>query len=290
MNLLIDKRDQEHSFEENDMQDALLAGLNADEQQDEIRTNTLAPAAKRKSPLGIILTAILVLAAAVVIVYYGFFKKSIQLPLLSKQDNGRQLKEEASPTSAEQSGEISSSTGETASQNANLTSCIRMAPRIMNELARSVGNGASIEALFFDEGSFSVELKAADAASVYRTVASGLGADITLTSSEPKSGQNALIAGTFVSQPTKSGATLSNIDLEVLLRDMAEETGLQVTSLTISNAGQGQTVFLRLAGTFDRCQLYLKRLSQQSFSITVSKLLLMPGQDGKYAFILRFYL
>jgi len=287
MNLLIDKRDQEHSFEENDMQDALFAGLNADVQHDESRTSTLIPPAKRKGSIGIILSAVLVLAVAMVIVYYGFYKKSIQIPLLSKQDNGRQVKEEAPPESAE---EVAASAEGTTAQNENLTSCIRMAPIIMDELAKVVTNDVGIEALFFDEGSFSAELKAPDAAGVYRSIAAALGPDITLTSSEPKAGQNALIAGTFVSQPAKSGATYSNVDLEVLLRDISDGIGSQVMSLTISNAAQGQTVFLRLSGTFDMCRQYLKQLSRQDFSITVSKLLLMPGQGGNYAFILRFYL
>lgn len=290
MNLLIDKRDQEHAVEENDMQDALFAGLNADGKQDEVRAKPFVPPAKRKSSLGFILAAILVLAAAAVIVYYGFYRKGVQLPLSSKQDNGRQQQEEASPETAEQAESIATPSEGTATQNEQFTSCIRTAPVIMAELAKAVNNGAGIQALFFDEGSFSAELKSPDAAALYQSIAGSLGPDIKLTSSQPKAGQNALIAGTFVSRPEKSGVALSNVDLEVLLRDMADEIGAQVMSLTISNVSQGQAVFLRLSGSFDLCRQYLQQLSQQKFSVTVSKLLLMPGQNGNYAFILKFYL
>ncbi len=292
MNLLVDKREQELPAEDKQMQDAFMAGLNAEEEPFEVDKKSISTHSKSKSPLGVILVAVLVFIAAFVVVYFGYYKNKVQAPGSTTEiarEGGSQTADAADVASADETATVD----EGAAVAANQTSCIIVASDVMKEIAGVLANGARIEAMFFDEGSFSAEISApsgSEAVNIYNTIKNNLGSEITLTSSQPLSGRNALIAGTFNSTPNRTGSEISNIDLEMKLRDIADEVGAVVSSLNISNAAQGQTVFLKLSGTFDACQQFLQRLSQQNLSITVSKLLLMPGQNGNYAFILRFYL
>ena len=294
MNLRIDKREQEHPVDDHGMQNGLLDSLNEDrEQQRDFPVSKFAPA--KKGVLGPIIAAVLVFAAALVIVYYGFYKKSIRLPFLSGPKSTEQTAAVESLTADEDNVVDSTvlTTSENSRDSGKQRSCIQIAPEIMNSIAGILGPEVRLNALFFDEGSFSAEINApgtAEATTIYNSLSNSLSSDITLTSSPPRTGQNALLAGVFVSNPNSGAGAISSVELEQKLRDIAEESLAIVASVNISSSAQGQTVFLKLDGTFDDSRQFLQRLSQLNLGITVSKLLLMPGQNNDYSFVLRFYL
>ena len=294
MNLLNDKREQELSVNDNSMQNALFESLNNESQEPTSFPQPKQTRAK-KSLLGPILAAILVFVAAFVIVYYGFYKKSFRIPSFSKPESTEQSSDSTASVNEDDNTDDPESVASTDHVVSSVAakSCIQIAPEIMNSVAAVLGPNKIINALFFDEGSFSAEISAsstAEAATIYRTMESSLGEEITLTSSAPQVGQYALIAGTFASSPTSGKSTISSVDLEEKLRELAEDSAAMVASVNISTTAQGQSVFLKLDGSFDACRQFLQRLARQNLSLTVSKLLLMPGQNDKYAFVLRFYL
>ena len=295
MNLLVDKREQEFSFEDAKEQSSLMESLNQDREPGAEFDKPKSPASK-KSLLGPILTTILIFAAAFVVVYFGFYKKSVKWPLFPKNESAEQtsLEQKTQDEGSDVADNAQESTSQPGGEEfADSQYCVDIAPGIISVIHSVLSSTVKVNTIFFDEGSFSAELIASnetEAASVYRTMGAALGDKITLTSNEPRSGRSALIAGTFATAARGNATDISSIELEEKLRDMADEAGARVASVTISKSGQDQTVFLKLEGSIGNCQQFLQLLRQQNLAITVSKLLLFPAISGEYTFILRFYL
>lgn len=297
MNLLRDKRDKEKPIDAAD-----FSPVASEEPFPESSPTSEEPRfekkPERKSKLGTLFMALVILVAAVLITYFGFYKPkeggvvSESPPSLSQVDSTDKKVQDGSVT--EESLEQDQIERTTMPMQQDGASSLRLASELLNTLQNAVSGTNRVTAFFLDEGTFSAEIAAGSvdgAKRVYDTIKSNLPANVTLTSSAPVSNSSALVSGSFTPQAASGGAELSADEIEQEIRQIASGATTTVSSLSIEPADDGQNfVVMRIEGSLESCRRFVERLAAKNLTVNVSKLILMPGTSGLYTFVLRFYL
>ena len=277
MNLLVDKREQEQPSKENNLDSSLSKDSH--------------PKKKLKIlPVIVAFVALIVIAGAIVI----FTRFDVLRSPATKGSADSTFIE--SGTEEENAARRRSSEEElTDSESAPMdtgVSCAAFAGRVMQNVEAVLMPGQTVNSLFFDETSFSGEILTSsleEAQTVYSKLAGWFTDGITLTSSQPRSGQTVLLSGTYQAATLEPDVSVSDADIESQLRDVASRVGTSITSLSIDQGSEKTTVFMRQNGSLQECQQFLVNFNQLPYGINVSKIIILPSQDTNYTFVLRFY-
>ncbi len=284
MNLLHDKREQERNQQSGFSEIESESLFN----EDKARQESPSRPAKKRSGISIVAT-LLVLAIAVFIIYFGFYKPK-QAPI---GETGIVSDEVPSETTLEQKPPQQEQGQASAQQSATTTqsSSIAMAATILQRIQESLQAGDVIGTMVFDEGSFSAEITSSsvdNAMSVYDRLVQALPSGVTVTSTQPTAGQNVLVSGTYsVAQVPPAQVD----DLESIVNTIAEQHAVDISSFTMNAQAEGRSfIFLKLNAGLANCQQFLQTLSQQVAGIQVSKLILMPSGNEDFTCVLRFFI
>jgi hypothetical protein len=295
MNLLRDKREDERPV------DAAPDGsLSEDQFQPAGENAAKQPAvkpSKSKNTLSTLLIAATIFIIAILVTYFGFYKpkegnRTVQpnqstALVGSSGDNAAEAASADTETTNASGQQVvvsgSQSTGE---------SSMTTASSVMQTIQNTLGAG-QVAAFFLDDGSFSAEVEAESAAGardIYSSLESSLPVGSQLTSAEP-TGSHALITGSFNASSSSDPTGLAQNDIDQALRQIAGDAGTTVASLNVDAPANEQAfVVMRLSGSFQACQTFVAKLSQKSWNISISKMILMPAPGGGFTLVLRFYM
>jgi hypothetical protein len=167
---------------------------------------------------------------------------------------------------------------------------IGLAAKIVAILNNIVKENGRIGSVFIDEGSFSAEISSESlesAQSTYDALLKSMPPEVTATSPAPTVKSNILFAGTFNAVAGAVVAEQPNgADLENRMRSWAQQCSLNMETMSTSTQMPRQ-LFVKMSGTLSGCQAFLELLAKENLKVTVSKIILMPGQAGEYTFVLR---
>lgn len=297
MNLLKDKREQERIGEFQDFPnfppDSLEQGVSAQSPVNKDKNWRLS------SLLTPILTAVVILGLAAAGYYFGIYKpkQSTELPKQVVTVNEiRPPAETLTPSekpaeTTEQSAPIEQPVPEDKPVVVETPqTSLGMAAKILTTLNNVVKESDRIGSVFMDEGSFSAEVTSAShesATSIYAVLLNSIPAGCAVTSSPPAAGTGILLSGTFnAAGGSVATEQLSGPDLESKTRSLAQQAGLTLATTTLSVQAPRQ-LFVKMSGALSGCQIFLDILAKENLKVTVSKIILMPGQAGEYTFVLR---
>jgi hypothetical protein len=291
MNLLKDKREQERTGEFQDFPNfplddfnqggSLQAPLNKDKNR------------RRSSFLTPLITVVVILGIAAAGYYFGFYKPK-QRAELPKQvvavDDAKPSVEASPPIEKPTATTEQPAPAEQPVVVETPQTSLGMAAKILAALNNVVKESVRIGSVFMDEGSFSAEVTAGSpesAKSIYDVLLHSIPAGLAITSLPPSAGTGILLSGTFNTAGGGVAAEqLSGADLEGKMRALAQQNGMTLTTATVSTQAPRQ-LFIKMSGAISGCQTFLEMLAKENLKLTVSKIILMPGQAGEYTFVLR---
>lgn len=291
MNLLRDKRDDERPLETTS--EGSLSEDQFQPAEARIKEKPVQKREKSKNTLSTLLIAAAIFIIAILVTYFGFYKQKEggELPgaaTTAEIDSSETIVESGSPAETTASDVTQTQTRQAAPGESSL----KTASDVMQNIQNALGSGR-VTAFFLDDGSFSAEVDAAsvdEATGIYNAVKSALPAHASLTSSAP-TGPNALIAGAFDAGSVSQPSGLSKDEIDSALRQLSNDAGTTVSSLAIdAPAGEQSFIVMRVTGSFEICRIFVEKLSQKSWNVSVSKLILLPGVGDGYTFVLRFYM
>lgn len=292
MNLLQDKREQERQWHDKE-----FSGVSADSTQTETpeQSGLQKPPRSKKSGVGF-LVAIVVIAVAVIIIYFGFYRP--RQPVDSEPSVTEQEMQPEGGTETDQEPALTQGEREPEERQVVVSSqpsSIAMAATILQRTSASLSAGDEIGTMVFDEGSFSAEIVSSsveNAAATYDRLIASLPSEIEINSSRPTAGNNVLVSGTYtIAEQPDAAADVTEETLESTIRTIADQTAATLSSFTMNEQSGGQTfVFVKVNASLEGCQQFLQQLSQEISGMNVSKLIMMPGTAGQFVCVLRFFL
>lgn len=293
MNLLRDKRDDEQpvnaapdgSLSEDQFQEAGPGGAE----------QSVVKQKKSKNTFSTLLIAAAIFIIAILITYFGFYKPKEGSRVADSKTSSAQVDsttDSADAVAISNDSDVSGEQSNNSRAQATGEPSLITASDFMQNIQNALGSGR-VTAFFLDEGTFTTEIDAGSvggATSVYNSIKSALPMHAKLTSSAP-TGAHALISGSFDARSVSDPTGLSKDEIDNELRQMAGDAATTVSSLNVdAPEGEQSFVVMRISGSFDACRVFVDKLSQKDWSVSVSKLILMPGSGDVYTFVLRFYM
>jgi len=242
----------------------------------------------------------IVFLAAIVIVYFGFFRKGKETPATGS------IAEKVVADSSAVAHKVDSSTtehgqakqGQAVSTSTATENSLAGLGDVMSGITHAMPPGTRLNSLFLDDGIFSVEIEGSKQdLEKYRTdLKAQLPASVSLNSSRAISAGKVLISGTFpIVGAAGSIVPPTGPVVQKTLREMASKAGAKVLSLSIGRSlvlreTKRSPVFIKLSGNYSQFKSFYTSLIQKDWNMQVSKIIIMPAVGGRANLVLRFFL
>ncbi|NIA29284.1 MAG: hypothetical protein GWP06_05125 [Actinobacteria bacterium] len=312
MNLLKDLREEDKNTPEKEFHEEPFPAMPGKEENlADTRSNAplTSPAAddeipsyeRRKKRSGLPAAIIgIVFLAAIVIVYFGFFRKGKETPAtgsIAKNvvTDSSAVTHKVDLPSTKHGGEKQERPVSTSTATENPLTGLG---DIMYDITHAMPPGTRLNSMFLDDGVFSVEIEGSkQKLEKYQTdLKAQLPASVSLNSSRAISAGKALISGTFPVVGAKGSTAASGRPaIQKALREMASKAGVKVLDLSIGRSlvlreTKKMPVYIKLSGNFLQFQNFYNNLIQKDWNMQVSKMIIMPAAGGRANLVLRFFL
>lgn len=242
----------------------------------------------------------IILLAAIILAYFGFFKKGNQgstsgLPTEKAATDSTALVRNTDSSTVAQGQKTEEETATTITQE---HAKLAVLGDVMSAITNAMPPGTRLNSLFLDDGVFSVEIEGSNQnlEKFKANLKAQLPASATLNSSRAISAGKVLVSGTFpVAGVCGANAAPPNPVVRKNLREIASKTGAKVLDLSIGRSlvlrgSKKAPVFVKLSGNYSQIQSFYNDLIQKDWNMQVSKIIIMPAAGGRANLVLRIFL